>query len=137
MSLATSNQLQSALMTLMKKILALPSSAKTLRLHIDTGISCMHHMKRIDSPHWINCKLHVPETNQHALIECEKHKSIRDEYMIQIHEIIRSQQITLPMLLWSDTWNILHDKQMLLRNITGKYINEIMKNRMEYVPFMI
>ena len=57
-------------------------------------------MKRIDSPHCISCKLHVPETNQHALIECEKHKSIRDEYIIKIHEITRSQQITLPMLLW-------------------------------------
>ena len=94
-------------------------------------------MKRIDPPHCISCNLHVPETNLHALIECEKHKSIRDEYIIKIHEITRSQQITLPMLLWSDTWNILHDKQMLLRNITGQYINEIMKNRMEYVPFMI
>ena len=60
-----------------------------------------------------------------------------DEYMIKTHEITRSQQITLSMLLWSDTWNILHDKQMFLRNITGQYINEIMKNRMEYVPFMI
>ncbi len=285
MSLATSNQLQSALMAPMKKILALPTSAKTLRVHIDTGIPCMHtihftrcasmlyklyhptittndysyqlltkpntyftytkwvtqaaaainttlfkirkykpllfvwayacdvlqfdptinqrnvnthlahlstkhefndwlhdpapdelklyktkygvsdtikydnkwhaqlrarlrhnrsdlnaslhHMSRIDSPHCINCNLHVPETNQHALIECDKHKSIRDEYIVKIHDVIRSQQLTIPMLLWSDTWNIVRDKQILLRTITGRYISDIMKNRLEYIPFMI
>ena len=42
MNIATSNQLQTTLLAPMRKILALPSSAKTIRLQIDTALPSMH-----------------------------------------------------------------------------------------------
>ncbi len=68
-------------------------------------------------------------------MQCVKHQLIRDKYIVQIHDIIRSQPFNMVMLLWSDTWNIAHHKQIELKNITGQYIDQVLKNRIGYVPF--
>ena len=48
---------------------------------------------------------------------------------------MRSQQLNTTMLLWSDTWNIIHNKQLALKQISGEVISEIMKNRVNYIAF--
>ena len=97
----------------------------------------LYHMNRINSPIGNNCTDNVNETTEHALIHCIKHQSIRDKYINAVHSIIRSQQLNTAMLLWSDTWNITHNKQLALKQILGEVISEIMKNRVSYIAFDI
>ena len=95
----------------------------------------MHHMNRIESPICNNCNSNVPETNQHALIDCIKHNEIRTKYIQVINSIMRCNKLSIDMILWTDKWNVVRDKQMRLKTITGQYIIDIMKNRLEYIPF--
>ena len=110
------------------------------RMHRSPIASHQHRMNMVDSPTCRQCRTtpRSNETDQHALLECSKHRRIRSDMLNALQARIPDITLSIPLLLGhKDTIEKYagssRKAKKFLYNSTGQFITLLCENRVEHV----
>ena len=110
------------------------------RMHRSPIASHQHRMNMVDSPICRQCRTtpRSNETDQHALLECSKHRRIRSDMLNALQARIPDITLSIPLLLGHKHTiekyaGSSRKAKKFLYNSTGQFITLLCENRVEHV----
>jgi hypothetical protein len=105
------------------------------RMHRVPIASHFYDIHMTESPLCQQCRMNPPpnEDDEHALLHCSKHTSIRNDMLSTLRQHIPDIQISIPLILGSrhaiEQYTYSENIKKIIYNITGTFIKLLLENR--------